>query len=128
MFKDEDKCGLVVPLPGMDFSCYFRVDWFGKKNKDDRDFCRSRPEIIAKEVSCSGYLNLDALPVVEANAVIDENVVKPPSFPAFSVGDVVEYDPDLVPQNQNHQKIYMEKVPDFYIFRRCNIIQIYVRM
>jgi len=119
-FKDEDKCGLVVPWPNMDFSRYFRVDWFCKTNKDplyDWDFCRSDVGFIAKEVGCGGYFNLDALPVVEGNAVLDEDVVRPPSFPAFSMGDVVEYDPDLVPQIQNHIKIDMEKVPDFYILR-----------
>ena len=102
----------------MDFSRYFRVDWFCQNNKDPRydwDFCRSDLGFIAKEVSCGGYFNLDALPVLEANTVIDQDVVKPLSFPAFSVGDVVEYDPDLVPNDENRTKIYMKKVPDIYI-------------
>lgn len=87
----------------------FKVQWISKPDPPyvSYDFCKGN--LRTKEVSCGGFLNLDALPVAQVHYA---KKVPASSCLAFFVGDVVKYDPDLVPKDAKaeHLKKRLKRV------------------
>ncbi len=87
----------------------FKVQWISKPDPSYVSYDLREGNLRAKEVSCGGFLNIDALPVAQVHYA---KKVSASSRPAFIVGDVVKYDPDLVPKDAKaeHLKKRLKRV------------------